>query len=222
MQGLTPFLRCKIHCLLLPRSFVLCSTFSSPPFDIFMQRQASSACFFHSIVFFSRCKKLHSLRCENRKPTYKSQSRSSQKNDQPTSVLCRPFLLKARGEYNGAVCSEFTGAVLRSESRRHTTCWLQQAVSIIHSEQLFCGGSPLKDGWLQGAGGGGGVTGVHSSNGVLHPNKQGRGRGRFLSGVACHCPRAPPSSRPPQQRRGPHTSSDTCNVYTNTQRSCYN
>lgn len=153
-------------------------------------------------LFLPPLKKLHSLHCENRKPTYKLPSRSSQKSDQPTSVLRRPFLLKARGEYNGAVCSEFTGAVLRSESRRHTTRWLQQAVSIIHSEQLFCGGSPLKDGWLQGVGGG--VTGVHSSNGVLHPNKQGRGRGRFLSGVACHSPPPPVIKASPTEERPPH------------------
>ncbi|KAI9544700.1 hypothetical protein NQZ68_001574 [Dissostichus eleginoides] len=60
-----------------------------------------------------------------------------------------------------------------------SVCWASAAGGHVSTGKSF-------EGRLQG-----GVTGVHSSNGVLHPNKQGQGFAPVLSGVGHHCPDTP-------------------------------
>lgn len=141
----------------------------------------------------------------------KELSKTLQNEDQQTFVFHNPLLYLTR-ESIMVVCSEFTGSVWRVKAidTQLADCSKPFPLYILSS----CSVQEVL--WRLAAGG---VTGVHSSKGVLHPNKLGRGCGRFLFGVGHNCP-CTPIIRASIERS--HMSSDTCNVYTNTQHSCYN
>lgn len=85
---------------------------------IFLQRQISSSAYFslrHSPLFFcGKTTQFGVWRAAKIKTNIKIEELSNSAKERSADLSlprARPLHIKGQGEYNGAVCSEFTGAV---------------------------------------------------------------------------------------------------------------
>lgn len=224
LHGSTLFLRCKMQFLFHFYLSLLCAVLDISP-SIFIKAKHFSATTRFFSMFFSVLKKKPLLFCTKTRPyrvwcvakmKINQKWRSFQNLSEVELIppLAHP-LLKAR-ESIMVLCVQSTGAVwgIKAADTHCAGCSKQFPLYI----QSSCSMEEVLWRTAEGAVG----WGANSSNKVLHPNKRGCGCGCLLSGLVPRHNLHPCIPIIVASKSKSRMNPNTCNVYTNTQRSCYN